>query len=79
LITRGETPLLVVTDRGNSGYKPVYARGQARLTSILGTSKMPCYLHERNGEVVIPDLLSKGRQSRSQNNWSHAWAKAIFK
>jgi len=27
--------------------------------SILGTSKMPCYLHERNGTVVIADLLSK--------------------
>jgi hypothetical protein len=26
---------------------------------ILGTTKMPCHFHERNGEVVIPDLWSK--------------------
>ena len=56
--TRGETPLLVVTDRGNSRLQRFTLEGK-RVDSILGTSKMPCYLHERNGEVVIPDLLSK--------------------
>ena len=56
--TRAETPLLVATDRGNSRLQRFTLEGK-RIDSILGTSKMPCYLHERNGEVVIPDLLSK--------------------
>jgi hypothetical protein len=56
--TRGETPLLVVTDRGNSRLQRFTLDGR-RVDSILGTSKMPCYLHERNGQVVIADLLSK--------------------
>lgn len=56
--TRGETPLLVVTDRGNSRLQRFTLEGK-HVDSIVGTSKMPCYLHERNGEVVIPDLLSK--------------------
>jgi hypothetical protein len=56
--TRGETPLLVVTDRGNSRLQRFTLDGK-HLDSILGTSKMPCYLHQRNGDVVIADLLSK--------------------
>ena len=56
--TRGETPLLVVTDRGNSRLQRFTLEGK-RVDSIQGTSKMPCYLHERNGDVVIADLLSK--------------------
>jgi hypothetical protein len=56
--TRAETPLLVVTDRGNSRLQRFTLEGK-HLDSISGTSKMPCNLHERNGEVVIPDLLSK--------------------
>lgn len=56
--TRKEPPLLVVTDRGNSRLQRFTLDGK-RVDSILGTSKMPCYLHERDGEVVIPDLLSK--------------------
>jgi hypothetical protein len=56
--TREETPLLVVTDRGNSRLQR-FTLGGKHVDSIVGTSKMPCYLHERNGEVVIPDLLSK--------------------
>lgn len=55
---RAETPLLVVTDRGNSRLQRFTLDGK-HLDSIQGTSKMPCYLHERNGEVVIADLLSK--------------------
>jgi hypothetical protein len=56
--TRGETPLLVVTDRGNSRLQRFTLEGR-HLDSITGTSKMPCNLHERDGDVVIPDLLSK--------------------
>ncbi len=56
--SRGDTPLLVVTDRGNSRLQRFTLEGK-RVDSILGTTKMPCNLHERNGDVVIPDLLSK--------------------
>ncbi len=51
-------PLLVVTDRGNSRLQRFTLAGK-HVDSILGTSKMPCNLQERHGEVVIPDLLSK--------------------
>ncbi len=51
-------PLLVITDRGNSRLQRFTLDGK-HVDSILGTSKMPCYLHERNGDVVIADLLSK--------------------
>jgi hypothetical protein len=81
--TRAETPLLVVTDRGNSRLQRFTLEGK-HLDSISGTSKMPCNLHERNGEVVIPDLLSKviildrnnnvaaslGEGEYSTQNWS---------
>jgi hypothetical protein len=56
--TREQTPLLVVTDRGNSRLQRFTLDGK-RVDSILGTSKMPCNLYERNGDVVMPDLLSK--------------------
>jgi hypothetical protein len=56
--TRTETPVLVVTDRGNSRLQRFTLEGK-RIDSIEGTSKMPCFLDERNGEVVIADLLSK--------------------
>jgi hypothetical protein len=55
---RGETPLLVVTDRGNSRLHRFTLDGK-HVDNLLGTTKMPCNLHERNGNVVIPDLLSK--------------------
>jgi hypothetical protein len=56
--TRGATPLLVVTDRGNSRLQRFTLEGK-HVDSIAGTTKMPCYLHERNGDVVIADLMSK--------------------
>jgi len=56
--TSKDAPLLVVTDRGNSRLQRFTLEGK-HVDSILGTSKMPCNLHERNGDVVIPDLLSK--------------------
>jgi hypothetical protein len=56
--TAGATPLLVVTDRGNSRLQRFTLDGK-HVDSIAGTSKMPCNLDEHNGEVVIPDLLSK--------------------
>jgi hypothetical protein len=56
--TRGDTPLLVVTDRGNSRLQRFTLDGK-HVDSIAGTSKMPCFLDERNGDVVIADLLSK--------------------
>lgn len=55
---RGETPILVITDRGNSRLQRFTLEGK-HIDSIAGTSKMPCYLHERNGEVVVADLVSK--------------------
>jgi hypothetical protein len=48
----------VVTDRGNGRLQRFTLDGR-HVDFILGTSKMPCYLHERNGDVVIADLLSK--------------------
>ena len=56
--TRSDTPVLVVTDRGNSRLQRFTLEGK-RIDAIQGTSKMPCFLHERNGDVVIADLLSK--------------------
>jgi hypothetical protein len=56
--TRDATPLLVVTDRGNSRLQRFALDGK-HVDFILGTSKMPCNLYERNGDVVLPDLLSK--------------------
>jgi hypothetical protein len=56
--TRETTALLVVTDRGNSRLQRFTLDGK-HVDSIAGTSKMPCNLHERSGDVVIPDLLSK--------------------
>jgi hypothetical protein len=55
---RGDAPLLVVTDRGNSRLQRFTLEGK-HVDAVTGTSKMPCYLHERNGNVVIADLLSK--------------------
>jgi hypothetical protein len=56
--TRSNPPVLVVTDRGNSRLQRFTLDGK-HIDAISGTSKMPCYLDERNGEVVIADLLSK--------------------
>jgi hypothetical protein len=81
--TRAEPPLLVVADRGNRRLQRFTLEGK-HVDSILGTSKMPCYLHERNGDVVIADLLSKviildrknnviaslGEGEYSSNDWS---------
>jgi hypothetical protein len=56
--TRVEPALLVVADRGNSRLHRFTFEGK-HVDFVLGTSKMPCNLNERNGNVVIPDLLSK--------------------
>jgi len=56
--TRGKTPLVVVADRENSRIQRFTLDGK-HIDFILGTSKLPCHFHERNGEVVIPDLQSK--------------------
>ena len=56
--TRGDGPVLVVADRGNSRLHRFTLEGK-HVDFILGTTKMPCNFHERNGNVVIPDLLSK--------------------
>jgi hypothetical protein len=55
---RKGTPILVVTDRGNSRLHRFTLDGK-HVDNILGTSKMPCNLNERDGYVVVPDLLSK--------------------
>ena len=56
--TRGDAPVLVVADRGNGRLHRFTLEGK-HVDFILGTTQMPCYFHERNGDVVIPDLLSK--------------------
>ena len=47
-----------MTDRGNSRLQRFTLDGK-HVDAIVGTSQMPCYLHERNGDVVIADLMSK--------------------
>jgi hypothetical protein len=90
--TRGETPVLVVADRGNSRLHRFTLQGK-HVDFILGTSKMPCCFHERNGKVVIPDLLSKvvvldgknnvvaslGEGEYSKQDWSAARTQAFGK
>jgi len=56
--TRSETPVLVVADRENGRLQRFTLDGK-HIDFILGTTKLPCHFHERNGEVVIPDLQSK--------------------
>jgi hypothetical protein len=56
--TRVDPALLVVTDRGNGRLQRFTLDGK-HVDFILGTTKMPCNLDERHGNVVVPDLLSK--------------------
>jgi hypothetical protein len=56
--TRIDPPLLVVTDRGNGRLQRFTLNGK-HVDFVLGTTKMPCNLAERQGNIVIPDLLSK--------------------
>jgi len=55
---RGSSPLLVVTDRGNSRLQRYTLEGK-HVDSITGTTKMPCSLDEHRGDVVVTDLMSK--------------------
>ena len=55
--TRSEPAVIVVADRSNSRLQRFTLDGK-HIDFIPGTTKMPCNFHERNGEVVIPDLLS---------------------
>lgn len=56
--TRTDSPVLVVADRSNARLQRFTLQGE-HIDFILGTTKLPCHFHERNGEVVIPDLQSK--------------------
>ena len=56
--TRVEPPVLVIADRSNERLQRFTLDGK-HIDFILGTTKMPCYFAERNGNVVIPDLWSK--------------------
>ena len=56
--TRDATPLVVVADRSNNRLQRFTLDGK-HVDIILGTTKLPCHFHERNGEVVVPDLQSK--------------------
>jgi hypothetical protein len=56
--TRTDSPILVVADRSNTRLQRFTLQGE-HIDFIFGTSKLPCYFHERYGEVVIPDLQSK--------------------
>lgn len=55
--TRSEPRVLVVADRSNSRLQRFTLDGK-HIDFIQGTTKMPCNFHERNGEVVVPDLMS---------------------
>jgi hypothetical protein len=57
-IINRNTAVLVVADRSNQRLQRFTLEGK-HIDFILGTSKLPCHFHERNGEVVIPDLWSK--------------------
>jgi hypothetical protein len=56
--TRGDAAVLVVADRSNQRLQRFTLDGK-HIDFILGPSRLPCHFHERNGEVVIPDLWSK--------------------
>jgi len=55
--TRAETPVLMVTDRGNGRLQRFDLDGKA-IDTISGTI-LPCFLHERKGVVVVADLASR--------------------
>ena len=55
--TRGETPVLMVTDRTNSRLQRFQLDGQA--IDILDGFIRPCFLYERKGFVVVADLGSR--------------------
>src|SRR5207302_10861131 len=49
--TRDGSPIVVVADRENNRLQRFTLDGK-HMDFILGTSKLPCHFHERNGEVV---------------------------
>jgi hypothetical protein len=65
--TRSEPPILIVADRSNSRLQRFTLDGK-HIDFILGTTKMPCNFHERNSEVVIPDLQSSVVVLNRDNN-----------
>ncbi len=56
--TRGKEPRLVVADRSNRRlqYFDLDGRSQGFVTDEL---RSPCHFHERNGELLIPDLEAR--------------------
>jgi hypothetical protein len=65
--TRSAVPVLVVADRSNRRLQRFTLQGK-HLDFIQGTSRMPCHFHERNNDVVIPDLWSKVVVLNKDNN-----------
>jgi hypothetical protein len=55
--TRREMPVLIVTDRGNGRLQRFGLDGKAM--DIVDGVKLPCFLHERKGTVVVADLASR--------------------
>lgn len=56
--TRGKEPLLVVADRSNNRLQYFSLDGRP-LHFVTEELRMPCHFHERNGELLIPDLKSR--------------------
>lgn len=55
--TRGKTPIVLVADRTNRRLQMFDLKGQH--LGFSGGVLLPCHFHERNGEVVIPDLAAR--------------------
>ena len=63
--TRAETPILLVADRKNRRIQRFSLEGE-HLGFDYGVG-LPCHFHERNGELVIPDLAARVTLLDSKN------------
>jgi DNA-binding beta-propeller fold protein YncE len=55
--TRGPEPLILVADRSNNRLQ--YFSLDGKHVKFAGGVVLPCHFHERNGEMVIPDLAAR--------------------
>jgi hypothetical protein len=56
--TRGSEPLLVVADRSNRRLQYFTLDGR-HVRFVTQEMRAPCHFHERNGELLVPDLESR--------------------
>ena len=54
---RGNTPVLMVADRGNNRIQNFTLEG--RHLGFVQSTNLPCHFHQHQGIVVIPDLAAK--------------------